>query len=85
MTMAIEMNIFELMSFVKNGTNAPIEVSWKWEKIHGGNECKTLIVKYKNEVRYWQGHKNKNPEKLRKDIYKKFNIYPKTELQFVER
>ena len=80
--MVSDMNIFDLMSFVKYGTDAPIEVSWKWEKVHGGNECKTLIVKYGDEVKTWQGHKHKNPEKLRKDVYAAFGIFPQTELQF---
>ena len=81
--MEADMNIFDLMSFVKYGTDAPIDVRWKWEKVHGGNECKTLIVAYNGQVKTWQGHKNKNPEKLRKDVYRAFNIFPKTKLQFL--
>lgn len=64
------MTISELVSFVKEGTDLNIEVDWKWEKISKGNECKTLIVRYNGRTSYYQGHKYKDPDKLRELIYK---------------
>jgi len=74
------MNIYELVAFVRDGTDAPIDVRWKWEKISSGNECKTLIVQHNDIIKYWQGHKYKDPEKLRETVYAAFNIHAKTEL-----
>jgi len=67
------MTISELVTFVKDGTDLNIEAGWKWEKIAGGNECKTLIVRYNNKTSYWQGHKWKDPYKLKEAIYKQIS------------
>lgn len=64
------MSISDLVTFVRDGTDCNIEVGWKWEKISRGNECKTLIIRYNGKIWYYQGHKHKDPYKLRELIYK---------------
>ncbi|MDR0371589.1 MAG: hypothetical protein LBH80_07035 [Prevotellaceae bacterium] len=63
------MNIYELIRYIEEGTNLSLEVGWKWEKVSHGNECKTLIVKYKGCIGYWRTYKYRDPKKLRKSVY----------------